>query len=366
MLVNIISSPRAGGAELLVRELHKIHSRRGMDVRTIYLNGSAEDREQGEIFLGVNLRSPLNILRIRRILKILSAKCVDEMIVHAHLTWPFLYTALASFGLQNIKLVHTEHATTNRRRDIPMLWVLEKMLYARYSRTICISEGVHAALAQWVGPKVAQRLVTVPNGSRIYSLAERPALVGRLPRLVSVGSLSSWKNFATAIRAVARLKDEVESYTIVGEGPDRFRLERLITAEQLEDKVNLVGWSDNIEAHLHDADIQIIPSLWEGFGLVAVEGMSTGLPVVASDVAGLREVLDPCNPSVILIQNTESREDWVAGIRKCITDLKREGAHALAHSSRGQAEKFTLEKMADRYLHIYRQILRDECDVSGL
>src|SRR5690606_10810629 len=101
-------------------------------------------------------------------------------------------------------------------------------LYARYDCIICISDGVHTALAKWVGPRIAPRLVTIPNGSRIYSLVERPALKGRLPRLVSVGSLSARKNFATAIRAIGKLRDEIDSYTIVGEGAERTRLEKLI------------------------------------------------------------------------------------------------------------------------------------------
>jgi hypothetical protein len=79
---------------------------------------------------------------------------------------------------------------------------------------------VKSALAQCVGPDIAQRLVTIPNGSRIYTLAARPALEGRLPRLVSIGSLSSRKNFATAIHAVAQLRDEIDRYILIGEGPE--------------------------------------------------------------------------------------------------------------------------------------------------
>jgi glycosyltransferase involved in cell wall biosynthesis len=198
-------------------------------------------------------------------------------------------------------------------------------------------------------------LVTIPNGSRIYTINQRPALEGRLPRLVSVGSLSYRKNFATAIRAIAQLKDAIDSYTIIGEGSERTKLEQIIKSEQLEGKVQLVGWSDAIESHLHAADIQLIPSLWEGFGLVAVEGMSTGLPVVASSVDGLREVLDESNPSVTLVNQPGSVEEWVSAIRKAIGDIHAQGADSLANSSRQQAEKFTLDQMVERYLDVYRQ-----------
>ena len=355
-LVSIISSPKGGGAELLVRELQKIYISQNLDAHAVYLNGCSDDFIDNETVLGVDPRSPLNIFRIRKVLKHLSNRAGGNLTVHAHLTWPFFYVTLATLGLSNIKLIYTEHNTTNKRRKIPLLWVFERLLYARYERIICISQGVQEALAKWVGPTIAQRLVTIPNGSRIYAMFQRPALEGRLPRLVSVGSLSSRKNFATTVRAIARLKDEIDSYTIIGEGPERAQLEQIIESEQLEGKVKLVGWSDDIESHLHAADIQLIPSLWEGFGLVAVEGMSTGLPVVASNVDGLREVLDESNPSVTLVNQAESVDDWVLAIRKSVADVHARGASSLAQTSRQQAEKFTLDEMAERYLDVYRQL----------
>jgi len=352
-IINIISSPKGGGAELLVRELHKIYLGRGLDAYAIYMNGGSEGLDENETVLGVNPRNPLNVFRIRRFLKQLLTKSSGELVVHVHLTWPFFYVTLASLGLENIKLIYTEHSTNNKRRNIPLLWVFERMLYARYTRIICISEGVRNALAKWVGPKITPRLVTIPNGARIYSLAKRPALTGRLPRLVSVGSLSSRKNFSTAIRAIAQLRDEVDTYTIVGDGPERAALEQIIKNLALDDKVKLVGWSDNIESFLQAADIQLIPSLWEGFGLVAVEGMSTGLPVVASSVDGLREVLGDSNPSVTLVEHPESVNEWVIAISKSKANLLGQGADVLARTSRQQAEKFTLEQMAELYLDVY-------------
>lgn len=355
-IVNVISCQKGGGAEVLVRELHKIYLSKKINAHAIYFTGSSESLGKNEFVLGRSIRSPLNIFRIRKLLKQISKNSCDTLIVHVHLTWPFLYTILAVFGLSKVKLVYTEHNTTNKRRNIPLLWVLERLFYGRFRRVICISHGVERSLASWVGPKISQRLVTIPNGSRIYSLCERQELRGRLPRLISVGSLSSKKNFATAISAIAQIKGEIDSYTIIGEGSERERLEQVIQNEMLEDKVKLVGWSDDIEEHLHAADIQIIPSLWEGFGLVAVEGMSTGLPVVASNLDGLREVLDESNPFVTLVDRVDSVDEWVVSIRKALYQLRAQGAENISHSSRQQAEKFTLEKMAAQYLKVYRQI----------
>jgi glycosyltransferase involved in cell wall biosynthesis len=274
-----------------------------------------------------------------------------------HLTWPFYYATLASIGLKNIKLVYTEHNTNNKRRNVPALRVLERFLYSRFSRIICISQGVKEALYDWVGPEIAKQMVTIQNGSRIYPLVMRPTLKGRLPRLLSIGSLTFKKNFATTIRAISFLKNEIESYYIIGEGPERSFLEHIIRTEQLEGKVKLLGWSDVIEKYLRVADIQLIPSLWEGFGLVAVEAMSTGLPVIASNVPGLREVLDESNSSIALVNQFESVDDWVVSIRKSIDVIRAKDFENISFSSRRQAEKFSLDEMADRYLALYRNLL---------
>jgi len=353
MIVNIISSNKGGGAEVLVRELHKIYLSKGLKSHVIYSTGSADELGDNETILGLNPRNPLNVFRIRKLLKCLSRESDQEMIVHVHLTWPLYFVTLACIGLKNIRLVYTEHSTNNNRRNIPLIWIIERIIYDRYDHIVCISEGVRKALANWVGPRISQRLITIPNGARLYSVVDRSELKGRLPRLVSVGSLSFRKNFDSVIKAIARLRNEIACYTIVGEGPERKKLEKIIHNESLEDKVKLVGWRDSVEGELCASDIQIIPSLWEGFGLVAVEGMSTGLPVVASNVDGLREVLGEKNQSVTLVNDPKSVDEWVSAIRVTINKVSSQGPRKLAILSRRQAEKFTIEKMAERYIDVY-------------
>ena len=356
MIINVISAPKGGGAELLVKELHKLYLEKSVRSQNLYLSGEFYELGENEKVIGGNPRSPSNILYIRRQLKLFIKKTDEQLIVHAHLTWPFLYVALATIGFKNLKLVYTEHDTTNKRRRIPLFWLVERLIYRRYSKIICISQGVHDSLAEWVGTRILSRLVTIQNGSRIYPVSKRLPFKNRKLRLVSVGSLTPKKNFSTAIRAVARLGDRVDTYVIVGEGPERKGLERIIHQEKLNNQVKLVGWSDRVEEHLRCADIQLIPSLWEGFGLVAVEGMSTGLPVVASDVAGLREVLDPDNPAVTLVEDIESVDAWVQSLKIAIDNLSNEGPEKLSVAARTQAEKFTLEAMTEQYLVLYRSL----------
>ena len=120
----------------------------------------------------------------------------------------------------------------------------------------------------------------------------------------------------------------------------------------VQNQINLVGWSERIERYLHNADVLLIPSLWEGFGLVAVEGMSTGLPVVASNVDGLREVLDEKNPAVFLVGEITTEQAWLNQIEACVCSLSTNRQN-MAEASREQAGKFGLDKMVKAYAEEY-------------
>lgn len=350
-VLHVITAPYGGGAEVLVRELGDRLGDYGVDNEVFYFNNSKSSivLNDNEKILNVSTRNPLTTFKLRRLFK-QKLKESDVLVVHAHLTWPFFFTALASLGL-NMRLIYTEHNTFNKRRKIPFFKYIERWFYARYSRIICISDGVYDSLSKWVGKSLTDRLVVINNGARIYTFKHRDHSFEQL-KFVSVGSLSDKKNFCTTIKALAKLNSVDWQYDIVGEGPERAYLEKLVLELGVQNRVSLVGWSDQIERYLLNADVQLIPSLWEGFGLVAVEGMSTGLPVVASNVDGLREVLDEKNPAVFLVDETTSEQAWLNKIEACICSLST-NRQKMAEASREQAEKFGLDKMVKAYAEEY-------------
>lgn len=103
--------------------------------------------------------------------------------------------------------------------------------------------------------------------------------------LLGVGSLSPRKAWSVLIDALARCKDAAWSMTIAGDGPERLVLEKLIAAQGLTDRVSLAGEvSEQALAHLYDrADLFVMPSHYEGFGMALTEAIAHGLPCIASD-----------------------------------------------------------------------------------
>lgn len=352
MILHVITTPSGGGAEVLVRELNQRNQAQGVESAIVFFSGDGRSLKPNEVSLDSGARSVSNIFKLRSEISRLRKQHPD-LIVHAHLTWPFIYVALATLFLR-VRLFYTEHNTYNRRREIPGFRLIDRFLYSRYERVICISDGVHKSLLSWIGQGLsAGRLITVPNGAQLHGLKVRTPVNDRGISLVSVGSLTEKKNFTVAIEAVSQLRDRIAEYVIVGEGGERTKLEDLINSRGLCDIMALPGWSDDVEGYLCRADVQLIPSQWEGFGLVAAEGMSTGLPVVVSDVDGLREVVGPESEAVTLVPEYQSISAWVNAISEAITKCEKSGPPEISMAASSQAGKFSLDKMVSGYLDAY-------------
>jgi glycosyltransferase involved in cell wall biosynthesis len=356
-ILHIITSPCGGGAEVLVRELVSRMNDSEVQSSALYFNTNSPCAknlvlEPNESSLNVGFRDPKAILLLRGVIK-KQLELHDNLIVHAHLTWSMLFVPLAVIGLP-VKVVFTEHATSNNRRKYPLLRHIERLFYRRFERVVCISMGTKVALDQWLGGKLAVKNEVIFNGSRLYSVKHR-SYPNNFVNFISIGSLVGHKGFDRTIRALAEWRNKDWQYLIVGEGPERHNLETLITTLELSDKIKLIGWSDQIEQHLHTADIQLVPSHYEGFGLAAVEGMSTGLPVVAANVNGLNEVLAGAGQAGYLVDNPDSDSEWLDAIELGL-DALQQSAQQVELDARKNAEQFNLDVMAENYKKLYQSL----------
>ncbi|WP_321351626.1 glycosyltransferase [Halopseudomonas oceani] len=354
-VLNVIPSSSGGGAERVVRTLTRAMQSKSVCCETLYFSANSEDDLLGfEHSLGVSYKNPLIIFALRKFIK--SRMGAGGLIVHAHLTWGLYYVFFASLFLP-VRLVYTEHSTYNSRRKYWVFRFFDRLVYSRFDRVVCISEGVRQSLLSWIGPKFDTKLFLILNGADIYEYRARKLDASRLPSFVSIGSLNPHKGFQLAIEALADISAEFSSYSIFGEGAYRESLERLIVHSGLQGKVHLMGWTDDVEKALHGGDIQLIPSVWEGFGLTAVEGMSTGLPLVISDVSGLREVVGN-GKFAVLVDPAGGKAAWVSAIRELIERF-RQNQERLSIEARRRALFFRNEFMVDSYFRVYSTLLHN-------
>ena len=107
--------------------------------------------------------------------------------------------------------------------------------------------------------------------------------------IVSVGEVNSNKNHEVIIRAIAKLNQPNLKYIICGRGPLQEELKRLSRQIGLDEKIYILGYCDNINEYLHLADAFAFPSKREGLGLAALEAMAAGLPLITSNIHGIKD-----------------------------------------------------------------------------
>jgi glycosyltransferase involved in cell wall biosynthesis len=155
--------------------------------------------------------------------------------------------------------------------------------------TICVSENELAAgLA--AGTCNFERSVVIRNAVDVSS-APRSSHDRAVPRLIAVGRLKAPKDFLTLIHAFAALPEGSFEALIVGDGPDRAAVEAEIRRLGLDGRVRLVGERSDVPALLAGSDVFVLSSRSEGLPVSVLEAMAAELPVVASGVGGLAELV---------------------------------------------------------------------------
>lgn len=365
LVIQVVTAPIGGGAEYLVRELTQRLPNYGLDSQAIYFSkpvveSSGFELRENEFILASaqKPRSPLLIAKLNSLLKQRYFK-KRPLLIHSHLTWPFFYVPIAT-ACHNIPLVYTEHDSSNGRRQYRVLKPLDSFFYQKYQRIFCISHGVQASLHEWVTSS-KERSQVIMNGSRLFEWKQRVNVQPHALKLISVGSLIKKKGFDIAIKAISEVRECIAEYRIIGEGAERGELQRLIDKLQLQEIVTLPGWSDDVEKEYQSADLQLIPSRWEGFGLVVVEGMSTGLPVLAADVPGLNEILRPYRSFQPLIRG--DFRDWANTLKVFIDSIKDDLLHydELSQHMYRQSQMFSLDRMTELYAEAYHEVIDSFC-----
>lgn len=343
-VLHVINQPDGGGAERVVRELNRRLPAHGVESRVVYFcNPRNLPLDQTEFELGCS--GPRDWRAGSRLARYLEDFDAEKWIIHAHLSHPLYLIGLLP-GAQRFRRVFTEHSTWNRRRAWDWLRGVERRVYGRYERIVTVSGGTREALGRWIGHGRGRPDVDViENGVRTFwSERERTFPAGGL-RLISVGSLTERKGLSVAIEAVARLDCALERYLIVGVGPERPRLEKRVAELGLSDKVEFVGWRDDVGALLDASDMQLMPSRWEGFGVAAVEGLSVGLPMVVANVPGLSDVVGGL-PGVILVDDHDPSSFSRAIERMC---RLRHCWPEFADAAIERARLYTVDAMATRH-----------------
>jgi len=177
-------------------------------------------------------------------------------------------------------------------------------------------------------------------------LASRDSAGQVPPVILGVGRLARQKNFALLIRAFAEVRRDTDAkLLILGEGPERPRLERLVQELGLEDDVSLPGYVANPCAYMARARVFVLSSSWEGFANVVAEALAVGTPVVSTDCPnGPAEVLGDGRYGILV--PVDDQAAMASGIRRVLEGERRA-------VSGDWLRRFTARDVVGRFLDLF-------------
>ena len=354
----VINSLIQAGAEALVKDLAPQLKACGLQVSVAVLkrlDNSFEKRlhEAGVplITLGrAGFYSPRHLWTLRQAMR-------QYDLVHSVLFPSQLWVSLAArFLTHKPFLICSEQNTDNRRRNWRTLRLLDSWMYSRYQVIACASHAIADSLAKW-SPRVHQRICVIPNAIAIENFAGGPAAdkrqiigEGDPPVMLFTARLQPQKDHQTLFHALKRVVGA--HLLLAGDGELRPQLMRLAQELGLSSRIHFLGRRDDIPQLLKIADVYAHSAHSEGFGIAALEAMAAGVPVVASNLPGLAEVVGEAG---ILVPPGDS--DAMASALNRVLE-SAELRQKLSSAGRQRAQEFSIEKTAQQFSELYARVLQ--------
>lgn len=354
-VLQLIDSLPLAGAEVLVKDVAPRLRKRGVEcevavLRRLHSPLESSLEEEGILVHGDAMKRIYSPRQVRPLAKLMP----QFDVIHVHLFPAQLWAVLADIRLRkSVPLVTTEHGASNFRRRW-WLRFFDRWMYSRYLCIACNSSATAEGLIRWC-PSAAPRVRVIQNGipTNDFENAE-PVDLGvppNIPRLVFVGRFEPPKDHATVLRALAVIPNA--HLFLVGDGVLRPNLEKLARTLGIADRVTFLGRRRDVAQILKASDIYIHSTTFDGFGIAACEAMASGLPVVASDVPGLADVVRGAGVLFPVGDHTALARE----IRELLGSSQRQ--RELRKASRERAQDFGIDRTVDGYLSMYESVL--EC-----
>lgn len=338
-VLHLLKSTTYSGAENVVISIMK-HSA-GIEMAYVSPDGPIREvvEENYLTFLPIKKASIKEIKRVVRIWK--------PDVIHAH---DFGMSTLAAMGIADIPVVAHLHCNPTWARKPTPKTILFLLASYRMKRIITVSESVEKEF--FLSSVFSKKVTVLPNvvdGEEIRRKAQE-SISDAIDSvdLVFLGRMFAPKNPLMFCDIVRQVKEKIPSVSamMIGDGELYEDVKAYIEDNELTNTIRLVGFQKNPYPYLNKGKILVMPSIYEGFGLAAVEAMCLGKPVICSNVGGLKCIIDGNNGTVCTRIN-----EFVVKIQDLLSDRMK-----YAQFSRCAYNRSKEYCGYDRYIDLLTQI----------
>ncbi len=342
-----------GGAETMCENLTYALRKAGHSVTVVSLYRektpiSLRMEEAGVKIRYLDKKLGLDVSMVPKLAKILKEEAPDA--VHTHLD--VIKYAVAAAKVAGVRhCVHTVHNVAEEEAE----GTLQKIINSTYFRLgwstpVALSPKVQDSIVSFYAMEQAQ-VPVIYNGIDLSRCMPKESYEAETVRIVHIGRFNYQKNHRGLLEAFALLVKTNPHccLDLLGDGELRREMEDYAKELGISEQVRFLGNQQNVYPYLQNADIFLLPSHFEGMPMTIIEAMGTGLPIVATRVGGVPDMLTD-GESGILTENTP--EDVAAALEKLAGDaaLREEmGKNAMLESQR-----FSSQTMAENYVRVYQ------------
>lgn len=358
-ILYVITGLGVGGAERQVLDLAESFQRQGHDVKICYLTGSAlvHPENINIELLGLNIVKTIpglikGVFRLRHIIKSFAPD-----VVHAHMVHANLLSRIIRPFCSIKRLINTAHNTneggkarmlayrlTHSLADVTTNVTLEAVRVFEQKRAcpvgsmLAIPNGIDTE--RFKPDPVARAMIRHSEG-----IDDQDELVLAVGRLVDA---KDYKNLLQAFKVLSNSRSNAKLW-IVGEGLERLELTKLVDSLALSHLVRFLGIRSDVNEVYNAADLYVLSSAWEGFGLVVAEAMASEKIVVATDCGGVKEVVGGCG---FLVPTKDSQ--GLAQAMCTALDMASSDKSDMSSSARVRViDNYSIDKIVSIWTRVY-------------
>lgn len=375
---HVITTLSKGGAESHLVDLCRAMRQRGVQITVAYIKGdgywAAELAKLGVAVVALEAKryaDPAAIVRLRRAIV---ARHPD--IVHAHMPPAELYAVLALAGLPDVSLVTSKHNDQEPFYRGPGASFLERRCAQRAHSIIAISNAVRSYFAASWPEHLARKLVTIRYGIAPTGVGDAAIAFSRKLReewhvqdgevlFGIVARLVEQKSISTLLQAFARLRGSTSApvkLVVVGRGPLESELRGLAVDLALTGTVVWAGFRTDIATVMRSLDVFVLSSVYEGFGLVLLEAMEASLPIVASRVSAIPEIVVEGETGYLVpSRNAQALAIAMASM------LDRQDRRRMGKAGHDRLRSdFAIDRMVDETFSVYQSVMESGRTATGV